>query len=97
MRKLIILLMLLSFSVLAKPVDINKASAKEIAASLNGVGEKKAQTIVKYREKNGYFKTIYELGNVKGISDKIIEKNKDNIKLKEPKEKIKSNKKKTKK
>ena len=40
MRKLIILLGLMSFNVFAESVDINKASAKEIAASLNGVGEK---------------------------------------------------------
>ncbi|WP_221900015.1 ComEA family DNA-binding protein [Bathymodiolus platifrons methanotrophic gill symbiont] len=50
MKKLIVLLMFLSFSVFAEPVNINKASADEIAASLNGVGDKKAQEIVKYRE-----------------------------------------------
>ena len=82
MRKLIILLMLFSFSVFAEPVNINKATAKEIAASLNGVGEKKAQEIVKYREANGDFKSKDDLRNVKGIGDKTIAKNKKNIKLK---------------
>jgi len=46
MKKLIVLFMLLSFNVFAAPVDINKAGAKEIAASLQGVGQKKAEEIV---------------------------------------------------
>lgn len=82
--------MFLSFSVFAEPVDINKASAKEIAASLNGVGEKKAQAIVEYREKNGPFKNINDLTKVKGIAEKTIEKNKGNIKLKSSTGKTKS-------
>ena len=81
MKKLIILLMVLSFSVFAEPVNINKASADEIAASLNGVGDKKAQEIVKYRETIGPFKSANELVNVKGIGDKTIAKNKGNIKI----------------
>ena len=82
MRKLLLLLMFLSFSALAEPVNINKASAEEIAASLDGVGDKKAQEIVKYRKQNGSFKSIDELGNVKGIGDKTLAKNRNNIKLK---------------
>lgn len=81
MRKLIILLMFISFNVFAEPVNINKGSATEIAASLDGVGEKKAQEIVNYRNKFGPFKSIDELSKVKGIGDKTIAKNKKNIKL----------------
>lgn len=83
MRKLIILLlMLISFSVLAEPVNINKDSAQAIAAALDGIGVKKAQEIVKYRKKNGPFKSAKDLVNVKGIGDKTVAKNKKNIKLK---------------
>ncbi len=82
MRKLFIVLLFLSFNVFAEPVNINKASAKEIAASLDGVGDKKAQEIVKYRKQNGAFTSIDQVGNVKGIGDKTLEKNKKNIKLK---------------
>ena len=81
MKKLLILLMLLSFSVFAEPIDINKASAQEIATSLDGIGDKKAEEIVKYREKHGDFKSIDELSNVKGIGMKTLEKNKNNIKF----------------
>ena len=58
MRKLIILLMFLSFNVLAEPVNINKANDKEIAAALDGVGDKKAKEIVKYREKMAHLKAL---------------------------------------
>nr|WP_269844797.1 helix-hairpin-helix domain-containing protein [Methyloprofundus sedimenti] len=88
--------MFLSFSVFAEPIDINKASAKEIATSLNGIGDKKAEEIVDYREKHGDFKSIDELSNVKGIGVKTIEKNRNNIKLKSQ-EKVKSKEKNTKK
>lgn len=96
MRTLLIVLMFLSFSVFAEPIDINKASAQEIATSLNGIGDKKAEEIVDYREKHGDFKSIDELSNVKGIGVKTIEKNRNNIKLKSQ-EKVKSKEKKTKK
>lgn len=82
MRKLIILLMFWSFSVFAEPVDINKASAKEIAASLDGIGKIKAQAIVKYRKQHGAFKSMDDLRNVKGIGEKTLAKNKGNLNLK---------------
>lgn len=81
MKKLIVLFMLLSFNVFAAPVDINKASAKEIAASLQGVGQKKAEEIVKYRKQHGAFTSLADLKKVKGIGDKTIAKNKQNITL----------------
>ena len=58
----------------AGSVNINQADVKTLA-QLNGVGEKKAQAIVAYRESNGGFKSVDELRNVKGIGDKILEKN----------------------
>lgn len=81
MKKLLILLMLLSFNIHAKPVDINKASAQEISDSLNGVGMKKAEAIVNYRKKHGSFKSMNGLINVKGIGEKTLAKNKANIKV----------------
>ena len=82
MRKFLILLVLFSFNVFAEPVNINKASAQEIADSLNGIGVKKAEAIVSYRKKNGKFSSADELANVKGIGEKTIAKNKKDIKLK---------------
>lgn len=62
-------------------VNINTADAQEMADSLNGIGMKKAQAIVTWRETNGNFKTVNELSQVKGIGSKTVEKNKEDIKL----------------
>jgi competence protein ComEA len=51
------------------PVNLNTATAAEIA-TLPGIGPKAAQRIVEHRDKNGGFKKIEELMNVKGIGEK---------------------------
>lgn len=82
MKKLLMLfLFFVSFAVFAAPVDVNTADAATIAASLHGIGLKKAQAIVADREKNGAFKTLEDLGRVKGIGDKTLAKNKADIQL----------------
>ena len=43
-------------------VNLNTATASQIA-TLPGIGEKAAQAIIEYREKNGGFKKIEELMN----------------------------------
>ncbi|MFW2709547.1 ComEA family DNA-binding protein, partial [Acinetobacter baumannii] len=40
-----------------------------------------AQAIVEYRQKNGSFKNIDEIKNVKGIGPAIFEKNKSRLAL----------------
>lgn len=60
---------------LAEPLDINAATAEQIADTLNGVGKAKAEAIVQDREKNGKFKSVDDLDRVKGIGPAIIEKN----------------------
>ncbi len=46
-------------------VSINSASAEDLARAMNGVGLKKAQAIVSYREEYGPFKTIDDLRQVR--------------------------------
>jgi competence protein ComEA len=53
----------------AAVVNLNTATATQIA-TLPGIGEKAAQRIIEYREKNGGFKKVEELMNVKGIGEK---------------------------
>jgi competence protein ComEA len=53
------------------PVNINTASASELEA-LPGVGQAMAARIVEYRQKNGGFKKIEELMNVRGIGEKAF-------------------------
>ncbi|MDQ7051154.1 MAG: helix-hairpin-helix domain-containing protein [Enterobacterales bacterium] len=56
-------------------VNLNKAGVSELAQVLTGVGMKKAQAIVEYRQKNGNFKAVEELASVKGIGPATIAKN----------------------
>ena len=61
-------------------IHLNQANIQQLQ-SLKGIGEKKAQAIVEYRQKHGSFKSIEELSNVKGIGAKFLEKNKDQLAL----------------
>lgn len=60
-------------------VNINTASAEEMADKLNGIGIQLAKRIVDYREQNGRFKSIDEIKNVSGIGEKRFEQIKDQI------------------
>ena len=71
------ILLALSFNLFAAPVNINTADAKTLAANINGVGDKKAEAIIQYREKHGPFKSADDLAKVKGIGPSLIEKNRD--------------------
>jgi len=65
----------------AGPVNINTADAKTLARELDGIGPAKAQAIVDYRQKNGTFKTADDLLKVEGIGAKVLEQNRDNIRV----------------
>lgn len=63
----------------AASVNINSADAATLAERLNGVGLKKAQAIVSYREQNGPFKSVEDIVNVTGIGEATLEKNRSLI------------------
>jgi competence protein ComEA len=64
-------------------VNVNKADAQTIARVLKGIGDTKAEAIVKYREEHGEFVDIYELANVKGVGERTVEMNEPRIVLKD--------------
>ncbi len=70
-----------------QPVNVNTATAEQIAAGLDGIGVAKAALIVEYRNTHGQFKHADELINVKGIGLRTVERNRDFIKLAQATEK----------
>lgn len=59
-------------------ININKASKEELM-TLPGVGESRAESIVKYREGQGAFQSIEDIMQVSGIKEGLFEKIKDLI------------------
>jgi competence protein ComEA len=66
----------------AEVVDINRATAETMIQNWKGIGEVKAKAIVAYRKKNGSFKSIDELANVKGVGEGLIKKNRKYMSVK---------------
>jgi len=62
-------------------VGINSASADILAARLKGVGQSRAEEIVRYREAYGRFDSVDELTEVKGIGPSTLEMNRQLITL----------------
>ena len=62
------------------PIDLNKASEKELE-KLPMIGPVKAKAIVDYRSKNGPFKSVEDLMNVSGIGKKTLDRIKNYVKV----------------
>nr|WP_269814096.1 helix-hairpin-helix domain-containing protein [Secundilactobacillus angelensis] len=62
----------------APQVNINTADATALQ-QLDGVGEKKAEKILAYRQEHGGFKSVDDLKNVNGFGDKTLERLKPQI------------------
>lgn len=65
-----------------KVVNINTADASALADGLVGVGQSKAEAIIAYRKEHGPFKSPEQLAEVKGIGDKLMQKNHDRVVVK---------------
>ena len=59
-------------------ININTAGKDELM-TLTGIGEAKAESILRYREENGKFGSIEELMQVEGIKEGVFNKIKDDI------------------
>ncbi len=59
-------------------INLNTATREELM-SLTGIGEAKADAILKYRSENGSFSSIEEIQNISGIKSGVFEKIRDRI------------------
>src|SRR6266446_4914670 len=59
-------------------VNINTAGVDELVA-LPGIGRAYAERIVEYRQKNGPFKKVEDILNVRGIGEKTFERIRDRL------------------
>ena len=62
-------------------VNINTADADTIATVLTGVGQVRAESIVKWRQAHGPFTSADQLAEVKGVGAVVLEKNRERIVL----------------
>jgi competence protein ComEA len=65
---------------LLEPVNLNTADADTLT-QLKGVGLKKAEAIIAWRDANGGFTSIEQLLEVKGIGETIMEANRESLRL----------------
>ena len=56
-------------------LNINTASAKELAKGMKGIGLKKAEAIVAHRDANGPYKVVEDLLKVRGVGPATLQKN----------------------
>lgn len=61
-----------------RKINLNTAGREELM-TLRGIGEAKAEAIIRYREEQGPFRTIEEIMNISGIKEAAFEKIKDDI------------------
>jgi competence protein ComEA len=74
---LLISLPIIGFS--ADTININTADKETLMSVIKGVGDKKAEAIIIYREEHGDFKSVDELVNVKGIGQGTIDKHREQL------------------
>lgn len=67
-------------TVISNKIDLNKADLTALTGSFKGIGKKRAEAIIAYRDSHHGFKSIDELGEVKGFGQHFVEANRDKLK-----------------
>ena len=82
MPRLYLFLFILSLSItssyavnIVAPINLNTATVAILAHSFKGIGQKRAEAVIAYRDRHGPFKSVSDLANVKGIGHAFIVRN----------------------
>ena len=83
LRKLILVLLFALPGLLyaAQPININTAD-KATLMSVKGIGEKRAEAIIAYRDQHGPFQSVEQLLEVQGVGPAILNDNRENLTVK---------------
>jgi competence protein ComEA len=65
---------------IASKVDLNKADVATLTGSFKGIGRKRAEAIVAYRESHQGIKSIEEFAEIKGFGQRFVDKNREKLK-----------------
>jgi len=60
-------------------IDLNNADLSSLIGSVKGVGKKRAEAIIAYRESHHGFKSIEELAEVKGLGQHFVTVNREKL------------------
>ncbi len=63
----------------AESININTADKETLMSVITGVGDKKADAIIAYRNEHGNFKSVDDLTNVKGIGQSTVDKHREQL------------------
>ena len=61
-------------------VNLNSAGKEELM-TLSGIGEVKAESIIRYREEHGRFQSVEELKQIEGIKEGLFNRIKDKVRI----------------
>lgn len=56
-----------------KKINLNTASVTDLLHVVKGIGQKRAQAIILYRQKHGQFRNITDLASVKGLGLRFVQ------------------------
>ena len=60
-------------------INLNKADVQTLTQSFKGIGQKRAEAIVSYRETHGGFKSVEELAQVRGLGKLFVKDHLTNL------------------
>ncbi len=66
-------------TVVSNKIDLNKADLSVLTGSFKGIGKKRAEAIIAYRESHQGFKSIEEFADIKGFGQRFVDTNREKL------------------